>query len=51
MKEVKWSEAIKIGVLGGISTILVLQYGGDYKLYLLIGISIIVFIYFAWKES
>ena len=51
MKEVKWSEAIKIGILGGISTKLVLQFGGDFKLYLLIGISIIIFIYYAMEES
>ena len=51
MKDVKWSEAIKLGVLGGISTTLILQYGEDYKWHLLIGLSIIVFIYYAWKKS
>lgn len=40
MDKIKWPDAMKISVFGGITTTLILRYAGDYKWYLLVGVTI-----------
>ena len=51
MEKIKSSDAIKIGIFGGITTTLILRYAGDYKWYILAGVSVFVLIFVVYFDN
>ena len=51
MEKIKWSDAIKIGIFGGIITTLILRYAGDYKWYILAGVLVFGLIFAVYFDN
>ena len=51
MEKVKWSQTFKISIFIAIATALTLRYSGNYKWYILGGVTIIALIFAIWLNN